>query len=250
MIARKTLLSLACLLLLIAGCDQSSIPNTQEEPGGNTQSEQSLPFQTTSASHLGSEAPAARKLRSFLERTGKPSVQEIYWKRLKIINMEVNGYESEVSVVIAPIQDRDSSHISVLSTSDTHKRYPVNYSQLIYIPSLGKSFTADWHRTVDPASEKWSGFVRFDMEGGGFTHKVKDGLPIKKVDLEGLGKYGEDQSEDESDCLDCGTGECYRTAKDACDNNGDCKLLCDVLDVAGGQCTLSIAAACFVYNNT
>ncbi|MFB6248006.1 MAG: hypothetical protein ABEL97_05495, partial [Salinibacter sp.] len=50
--------------------------------------------------------------------------------------------------------------------------------------------------------------------------------------------------------LDCGTGECYRTAKDACDNNGDCKLLCDVLDVAGGQCTLSIAAACFIYNNT
>ncbi|MFB6249837.1 MAG: hypothetical protein ABEL97_14850, partial [Salinibacter sp.] len=84
MMVHRTLLSLACLPLLVAGCDQSSIPNTQEETEGDTQSEQSLPFQTTSASHLDPEAPAARKLRSFLERTGKPSVREIYWKRLKV----------------------------------------------------------------------------------------------------------------------------------------------------------------------
>ena len=43
------------------------------------------------------------------------------------------------------------------------------------------------------------------------------------------------------------TGDCYKMAKDACDGDGDCKLLCDLLDIAGGQCTISIAVACFIH---
>lgn len=39
------------------------------------------------------------------------------------------------------------------------------------------------------------------------------------------------------------TGSCYKTAKDACDNNPDCKMLCDVLPT----CSASIAASCFLH---
>jgi hypothetical protein len=39
------------------------------------------------------------------------------------------------------------------------------------------------------------------------------------------------------------TGSCYKTAKDACDNNPDCKMLCDVLPT----CNTTIAASCFLH---
>ncbi|WP_157494115.1 hypothetical protein [Fulvivirga imtechensis] len=39
-------------------------------------------------------------------------------------------------------------------------------------------------------------------------------------------------------------GDCYKTASDACDGDGDCKLLCDLLDIVG-YCTASLASACF-----
>ncbi len=39
------------------------------------------------------------------------------------------------------------------------------------------------------------------------------------------------------------TGSCYKTAKDACDNNPDCKMLCDVLPT----CNASLAASCFLH---
>ena len=42
------------------------------------------------------------------------------------------------------------------------------------------------------------------------------------------------------------TGDCYKMAKDACDGDGDCKLLCDLLDIMG-HCTISIAVACFIH---
>lgn len=39
------------------------------------------------------------------------------------------------------------------------------------------------------------------------------------------------------------TGSCYKTAKDACDNNPDCKMLCDVLPT----CNATLAASCFLH---
>lgn len=43
------------------------------------------------------------------------------------------------------------------------------------------------------------------------------------------------------------TGDCFKMATDACDGDGDCKILCALLDIAGGACTVSIAVACFVH---
>lgn len=37
------------------------------------------------------------------------------------------------------------------------------------------------------------------------------------------------------------TGDCYKSAKDACDRDGDCKLMCDLTP----GCNISIAVACF-----
>jgi hypothetical protein len=42
------------------------------------------------------------------------------------------------------------------------------------------------------------------------------------------------------------TGDCYKTAVEICDGDGDCKLLCDLLDL-GGLCTVSIAVACIIH---
>jgi len=42
------------------------------------------------------------------------------------------------------------------------------------------------------------------------------------------------------------TGDCYKTAIEICDGDGDCKLLCDLLDL-GGLCTVSIAVACIIH---
>ena len=37
-----------------------------------------------------------------------------------------------------------------------------------------------------------------------------------------------------------------KTAVEICDGDGDCKLLCDLLDL-GGLCTVSIAVACIIH---
>ena len=39
------------------------------------------------------------------------------------------------------------------------------------------------------------------------------------------------------------TTDCYKTAKDACDGNGECKFLCDML---GNICVVEIFVACGV----
>lgn len=164
--------------------------------------------------------------------------------------MKVDGYESEVSAVVALIQKKNSPNISVFSTEGKLKEYPVEHSQLVYLPSLDKSFTTAWHRTGDPESEKWSGFARFVTPDERFTYEVKNGLPIRKVD-----QRISIRKDKEKECLkgpDCTTGDCYKTAKDACDSDGGCKLLCDAIDIAtfpvGGLCTVSIATACLYLN--
>lgn len=52
-------------------------------------------------------------------------------------------------------------------------------------------------------------------------------------------KASSTKSQAESSC----TGTCYKRAKDACDADADCKLLCDILP----SCNGSIAVACFLH---
>ena len=46
------------------------------------------------------------------------------------------------------------------------------------------------------------------------------------------------------------TAKCYAAAKEACDADPECKILCDLIDMATGcMASLSIATACAIYCN-
>ena len=53
-----------------------------------------------------------------------------------------------------------------------------------------------------------------------------------------------------ADVFDNGTAKCYAAAKEACDADPECKILCDLIDMATGcMASLSIATACAIYCN-
>ena len=169
------------------------------------------------------------------------------FNKLSIIKMNVKGHEKEVSAVVAPLRKESSSSIRVPSKKNDRK-YSVNHSQLIYLPSLEKSVTVDWHRQNKSTSGEWNGFAQFETPDADFVYEVKNGLPVNKV-------YQNSSDEGtpvtKSDCLsgpDCSTSECYSTATESCDSVSDCEIACDIMDIAGGSCTLSIAAACLYVN--
>lgn len=231
------------------GCDRGAINSTGLSDIETT----SFPsFHITSGSSLSPESKQARDLRGFLKQKRKISHENVTWDQLKIMKTKFEESQKLVDVVVAPLQKAtlSSSPISVPSKDGYAKDLRVEHSQLVYLPSLNKGFTTEWHfKTADkatPASQ--NGYVRFKMSGNQFTYEVSDGWPVKQVsNASSLSK----QEDEDDDCLDgpnCSTGECYKTAKDACDSDGECKLLCDALDFAGGSCSLSIAAACFYLN--
>ena len=43
------------------------------------------------------------------------------------------------------------------------------------------------------------------------------------------------------------TVDCYNTLDAACSGDPDCNLMCDLVNLAAGQCTLSMGAACGIY---
>jgi hypothetical protein len=42
------------------------------------------------------------------------------------------------------------------------------------------------------------------------------------------------------------TADCYKWAKDVCDGDSECKLVCDLVDLGGG-CTISVSVGCGIY---
>jgi len=170
------------------------------------------------------------------------------------MKMKFKGSNNVIDVVVAPIQEStlSTSPISLPSKEGNARELPVEYSQLVYIPSLNKGFTADWHFDAadSKASVRRNGFVRFKVSGNQFKYRVSSGWPVKQVATTS-GLFNLSKQQDDEGCLDgpnCTTAKCYKTAKDACDSDSGCKLLCDAMNIAGGQCTISIAAACFYLN--
>jgi hypothetical protein len=162
--------------------------------------------------------------------------------------MDVKEYKGEVSAVVAPLRRASSASIRVPSEGKD-RMYSVNHSQLIYLPSIEKSVTVDWHRTGASSSGNWNGFAQFDTPEVDFVYSVENGLPVDKV-YQNFSGEGTPVTQD--DCLsgpDCSTSECYATATDACEGDPDCNLACDLVDTfGGGACTVSIAAACLYVN--
>lgn len=79
-------------------------------------------------------------------------------------------------------------------------------------------------------------FVSFNFE------KSTDNLKSGKIDIT---KYKISYIADnklKAGFLDC-TAQVYKRAKDACDSDSRCKLMCDAADLFGGQCTGSMLIA-------
>lgn len=136
---------------------------------------------------------------------------------------------------------KKTKSITLKKGNDTQEELKVDETNLYYISSLDKTVREEIH--IKDA-EKKSGIARYSFpDGSQLTLRVENGLPVEQVNLN-------EDSKAKVDCLDCGTSECYKTAKDACDSGADCKTLCDGLDWAGGWCTGAIMTSCFIYNNT
>ncbi len=238
---------LASSLFLISGCDQSPVQDTADPEEEPPETQKAVPFHVTSGEHLAPKASEARQLRAFLS-TSEVAAENVDFNKLSIIKMNVKGYEKEVSAVVAPLRRESSSSIRIPSERNDRK-YSVNHSQLIYLPSLEESVTVDWHLTGKSSSGKWSGFAQFDTPNMDFVYEVENGVPVDKV-YQDSSPEGVPVTKD--DCLsgpDCSTSECYATATDACEGDPDCDLACDLVDTfGGGACTVSIAAACLYVN--
>ena len=89
-----------------------------------------------------------------------------------------------------------------------------------------------------------------EMQSATLEYFTIEGFSLLKVNAkkESLGKFysiefpGISNNARMSSC----TGDCYKTAVEICDGDGDCELLCDLLDL-GGLCTVSIAVACIIH---
>ena len=89
-----------------------------------------------------------------------------------------------------------------------------------------------------------------EMQSATLEYFTIDGFSILKINAkkESLGKFYSLEFPEISNNarMSSCTGDCYKTAVEICDGDGDCKLLCDLLDL-GGLCTVSIAVACIIH---
>jgi hypothetical protein len=91
-----------------------------------------------------------------------------------------------------------------------------------------------------------NGYGKIDYIGVGIDKAVS--FVIEKYKISTMTSLGGSNSQIkhnsvESNLAPSCTGTCYKTAKDACDNDPDCKLLCDLLPTCNG----TIAASCFLH---
>jgi hypothetical protein len=161
---------------------------------------------------------------------------------LVLMKLEVEDEEEPVDVIIAKVKpnDKTSRSMTAKNKEGSPIEFKINDTNIYYIPSLEKSIRED--RYIADASKK-KGIARYTYpDGSQITYTVEGGLPVEKMNSNNTNlKKGKE-------CVDCGTADCYKTAKDACDSDADCKLLCDGLDWFGGWCSASIATACFINN--
>lgn len=198
-------------------------------------------FQVISARDIDARSSEAQELRSFLRRSGNTSPENIDWESLKIVRMNVDGYEGGMSVIIASIHIYTRQKIKMYDKKG-RKLYSVSSSHFYYIPNIDKSFTIDRHIDGDYKNNVWSGVARYNTQSGTSIVKIEGGDPAT-----GIGSASDPQTSSKG-CLtsaDCSTWECYKTATEACDTDGECKFLCNALGMA---CDGAILAACAYHN--
>ncbi len=83
-------------------------------------------------------------------------------------------------------------------------------------------------------------------EAGKFALKLTNVVDVLDNGIDPVKTRAEFPEKTDRDC----TAKCYAAAKEACDADPQCKILCDLIDMATGcMASLSIVSACAIYCN-
>lgn len=168
-------------------------------------------------------------------------------------NPELNAYLSSAEFV--SFQSSYTDYSSKLNF-ELLKKVELNESEVLYvIPTRLENSRIGVLNVIKNKEGKFKSFFELrtfknEMQSATLEYFTIDGFSLLKINAkrEGQGKsYSLEFPEISTNArMTSCTGDCYKTAVEICDGDGDCKLLCDLLDL-GGLCTVSIAVACIIH---
>ena len=168
-------------------------------------------------------------------------------------NSELNEYLS--SAEFGSFQSSFTNYSSKLNF-ELLKKVDLNENEVLYlIPTRLENSKIGILNIIKNKEGKLKSFFELrtfknEMQSATLEYFTIDGFSLLKINAkrEGQGKsYSLELPEISTNArMSSCTGDCYKTAVEICDGDGDCKLLCDLLDI-GGFCTVSIAVACIIH---
>lgn len=168
-------------------------------------------------------------------------------------NPELNEYLSSAEFV--SFQSSYANYSSKLNF-ELLKKMELNESEVLYvIPTPLENSRIGILNVIKNKEGKFKSFFelrtfKYEMQSATLEYFSIDGFSLLKINAkrESSGKFYSLEFPEISTSarMSSCTGDCYKTAVEICDGDGDCKLLCDLLDL-GGLCTVSIAVACIIH---
>lgn len=168
-------------------------------------------------------------------------------------NPELNEYLSSAEFV--SFQSSYANYSSKLNF-ELLKKVELNESEVLYvIPTPLENSRIGILNVIKNKEGKFKSFFelrtfKYEMQSATLEYFSIDGFSLLKINAkrESSGKFYSLEFPEISTSarMSSCTGDCYKTAVEICDGDGDCKLLCDLLDL-GGLCTVSIAVACIIH---
>lgn len=168
-------------------------------------------------------------------------------------NPELNEYLSSAEFV--SFQSSYANYSSKLNF-ELLKKVELNESEVLYvIPTPLENSRIGILNVIKNKEGKFKSFFelrtfKYEMQSATLEYFSIDGFSLLKINAkrESSSKfYSLEFPEISTNArMSSCTGDCYKTAVEICDGDGDCKLLCDLLDL-GGLCTVSIAVACIIH---
>lgn len=168
-------------------------------------------------------------------------------------NSELNDYLSSPEFVL--FKTSFSTYSSKLNF-ELLKKVEINENEILYvIPTRLENSKIGILNIIKNKEGKFKSFFELrtfknEMQSATLEYFTMDGFSLLKINAkrESSGKfYSLEFPENSINArMSSCTGDCYKTAVEICDGDGECRLLCDLLDV-GGLCTVSIAVACIIH---
>jgi hypothetical protein len=168
-------------------------------------------------------------------------------------NPELNEYLSSAEFV--SFQSSYTNYSSKLNF-ELLKKVELNENEVLYvIPTPLENSRIGILNVIKNKEGKFKSFFELrtfknEMQSATLEYFTMDGVSLLKINAkrESSGKFYSLEFPENSTIarMSSCTGDCYKTAVEICDGDGDCKLLCDLLDL-GGLCTVSIAVACIIH---